>query len=82
VKKMSIGWNEIGRIVGGIDEGKERVVNDVLRSMRNICLSCKKCEDVNKLKWKIGVEMVDGVDVWFMVCEEEELKLYNRISGI
>jgi len=74
-------WEKLG--VSVVEEGgkEERVVRDVLSSMRRECLNCRKCVDGN-FKWKLGMELNDeGLDVWFVYCEERGLRLYNRISG-
>lgn len=64
------------------EDGFELVVGrDVLRVCRGICLGCGKCKGGNVLKWRMKVEVVDGVDVWYMECEERRMRVYNLISG-
>jgi len=77
-EKRSI-WESLGIEVKE-GEIEERVVRDVLSSMRRECLNCRKCS--GELKWRVGVEVNDeGLDVWFVECRERGLRLYNRVSG-
>jgi len=79
VEVISVSWgNEVVRD----EEGYElRVCRDVLRCMRGVCLGCGKCKGKNRLEWRGGVEVRNGVDIWFVVCDVVKVKLYNRISG-
>jgi len=58
-------------------EGKVVVTNRVIGAARQRCLRCKQC-DVNDLKWKLQVRIVDGVDVWELYCPVLGVRIRQR----